>query len=159
MNKACVNSFEYSWTCRWEMSSRRANSQKRSNNTHHVSSNGEYKIYNSKKLDFSIAKSERPLSVSPPSKSESTPWDENERVRIPLLVEQARDWLFNLEKSWWRYLGRSGAGAVLGWLARTPPPYLPVFPFHFPLPVESLRYDSHNPGLTPSQVLDDSSLF
>ena len=73
------------------MSSRRANSQKRSNNTHHVSSNGEYKIYNSKKLDFSIAKSERSLCFRPPVRVNALHGTENELVRIPLLVEQVNE--------------------------------------------------------------------
>ena len=57
------------------MSSRWANSQKRSNNTHHVSSNGEYKIYNSQKLDFFDSQIRTVVVFPPPSKSECTPWD------------------------------------------------------------------------------------
>jgi hypothetical protein len=63
-------------------------SQKRSNNTHHVSSNGEYVciiINNSQKLDFPDSQSRRMVCLTP-SKSECTPWDRQFR-RIPLLVE------------------------------------------------------------------------
>ena len=63
-------------------------SQKRSNNTHHVSSNGEYVyivINNSQKLDFPDSQSRRMMRLTP-SKSECTPWDRRSR-RIPLLVE------------------------------------------------------------------------
>ena len=153
MNKACANSFEYSWTCRRETSSRWANSQKRSNNTNHVKHNGEYKIYNSQKLDFLIAKSERSSWFRPPVRVDALHGTENGSGSpcYERLIIQSREKLSMMS---WTERGRCSVRLMT---ARTPPPYLPVFPFHFPLPVESLRYDSHNPGLTPSSpVLDDS---